>query len=155
MSWWDTGENDDVIGDRPADLARQALRQIADARAGRGLAKPSMVDLLRAIGGVATGRGRADLEGMAEAPLQIVAELTTGERVPSGPLRESPAAEDLIGPLADALAATRDAYRERWGRGPRLSEWLETFVFILRVLPEDFLSDGQGRPPARMRAEAP
>jgi hypothetical protein len=153
MSWWDTGKDDDVIGDQPADLARQALQQIAVARAERSQERPALVDVLRAIGKVAIGDAGRWLADTPADLRQIVAELKLGPPVSSGPLRDDAASSDLVGPLTESLRAIEGAYQERWERKPRFSEWLEAFAFVLRYRPEDFLRDSADHPPVRIKAE--
>jgi len=142
MSWWDTGNEGDVIGDRPADLAGGALKEIARKR------KPKLEELLRAIG-VSVGAYASD----APAPGELVAEGGDGSQpVSSGPLRADDSVNDLLPPIRHALGEIAKEYRERWERKPKLSELLSTFAFVLGYRPEDFLEDGAQHPVKAIRA---
>jgi hypothetical protein len=153
MSWWNTGNKDDVTGDKPADIARSALQRILRERKSRSKEKPALADLLRAIGVVATGMAEKNLDGQTAGPPQLFAALKSGERVASGPLRVDARSEDLIEPLTEGLRAMAEAYQERWERRPRLSEWLNAFEFVLRYRPEEFLEDGLKHQPAKIKFE--
>lgn len=151
MSWWDTGNGDDVIGDQSADLVRHALQQIAEARAKGSQEKPTLAELLRAIGIVAISAGGQMLEDKPANPRKIVAELKSGETISSGPFREDAGTSDLVPILAGNLRAIAEVYQERWERKPRLSELLYAFEFVLRYRPEDFLRDGLEHPPTKLK----
>ena len=49
MSWWDTGEGDDVIGDRPADLLISGLKKLGAEREAAGQERPSLDGLLAGL----------------------------------------------------------------------------------------------------------
>ena len=153
MSWWNTGNKDDITGDKPADLARSALQRIVRERESRSQEKPELADLLRAMGIVATGLAPKDFADQTAGMRQLFAELKSGERVASGPLRVEARSKDLLGPLTESLRVIADAYQERWERKPRLSEWLNAFEFVLRYRPEDFLEDGCKHQPAKIKVE--
>lgn len=141
MSWWDTGQQDDVIGDRPADLIGGALKDIARTSADKQLPKPTLESLLRALGlALTTGTGEY-LDAHPDLQ-EIVAEDALGVRVSSGPLRAEPLVPDLTERLRKALHLNAAAYMERWERKPRLTELLATLEFVLGYRPEDFLVDG-------------
>jgi hypothetical protein len=150
MSWWDTDNDDDVIGDQPADLNRQSLQQMVTTRAHRGEGKPTLAELLRAIGNAAATAGKELLDNVPTELSEITAVLKSGETISSGPLEEDPKISDLVSILTENLHAIHDVYQERWERKPRLSEWLYAFAFVLLYQPEDFLSDGVDHPPSRI-----
>jgi len=149
MSWWDTGEGDDVIGDQPADQVREALQQIVDARAKRSQDKPVLADLLRAIAIATSSAGTVLADPPADVQ-QIVAQLKSGQTVSSGSSPDGRETRDLVEPLAVCLRALGTIYQDRWERKPRLSEWLRSLEFVLKYRPEDFLRDGAAHPPQRI-----
>lgn len=154
MSWWDTGNKDDVIGDEPADLVRHALTEIAQTRAQRAQEKPKLADLLHAVVTVAlTSRGKL-LEKTPSGLKEIVVELKSGETVSSVLLQGAGATSDIVRLLTENLGQVAAVYRERWQRNPRFSEWLETLSFVLRYRPEEFLHDGQEFPLSELSAPA-
>ncbi len=152
MSWWDTGNGDDVIGDQPADLARHGLKRIVEAKAQQSQEKPRLADLLRAIGAVATTAGEQLLDKTPANLREIVAELKSGQTISSGLLEERREAGDLESTLKENLRTIAGVYQERWERNPRLTEWLDVLSFVLRTRPEDFLHDGAEHPPAQLKA---
>jgi hypothetical protein len=149
MSWWDTGEGDDVIGDQAADQVREALQQIVDARAKRSQDKPVLADLLWAIA-IATGSAGTVLADPPAGVLPLVAQLKSGQTVSSGSPPDERETRDLVGPLAACLRALGTIYQDRWDRKPRLSEWLRALEFVLKYRPEDFLRDGADHRPLRI-----
>jgi hypothetical protein len=147
MSWWDTGHGTDVIGDRPADLADAALKEIARAREQQSLPKPKLDALLRAIG--------LALSDPPSPLREVVAEGGDGSPdVSSGPLQLDDSVRDIVPPLQQTMSAIAREYQERWERKPRLSELLSTFSFVLGYRPEDFLQDGGEHPVKEIRAVA-
>jgi hypothetical protein len=150
MSWWDTGNNDDVIGDEPADLVRHGLQQIVETRSQQSKEKPKLADLLRAIGAVTIAESGKVLDGAPGNLREIVAELKTNRTVSSGVLSAKPEAGDLVSILTANLVEIAAVYKERWERNPRLSEWLETLSFVLRARAEEFLEDGSEHPPSQL-----
>ncbi len=81
----------------------------------------------------------------------VSAVLKSGEKVSAKPEEDK---GTLVRSLTENLRATRDVYKERWERNPRLSEWLSVLSFVLRYRPEDFLEDGKVRPPANFTVDA-
>src|SRR5215510_6449241 len=131
MSWWDTGEDDDVIGDEPADLIRHSLQEIAAGR------KPKLEELLGAIGVVTNGIvGKEMLENVPANLRGITAKLKSDETVSVRLYTGDEVNKDLLAVLTDNLRAIQRVYQERWERNPRLSEWLSAFAFVLRYRPE-------------------
>ncbi len=148
MSWWDTDDGDDVIGDEPADLIRHSLQQIAERQ------KPKLEDLLRAIGTVAKSDARKKMLENIPANLRgITATLKSGETISAQTSADDATTRDIVATLTENLRAIRKIYQERWERNPRLSEWLSLFAFVLRYRPEDFLEDGTVRAPANLTAD--
>lgn len=120
MSWWDTGEGDDVIGDRPADLLISGLKKLGAEREAAGKERPSLGGLLAGLSAALSG---------PERQVQFVGETKAGPLPAGGAAAETEAAELLPG-LREALQAITASYEERWERGPRPSElaWLTAFV---------------------------
>jgi len=152
MSWWDTGNNDDVIGDEPADLVRHALKEIADTRAQQTQDKPRLADFVQAVGLVALDSGDKLLEQRPSDLKEIVAELKSGQTISSGQLHAAVQTNDIVRVLTENLREIAAVYRERWERKPRFSEWLETLSFVLRYRTEDFLHDGVEHPLSQLTA---
>lgn len=152
MSWWDTGEGTDVIGDQPADVLGHVLRRIAEERAQQSRQKPTLSELLRALGTVASEARGKQLEDVPESLREIVAHLGSGVTVSSGPLGDDRDNRDLAAEIRAGLDAVADIYRSRWERNPRLSEWLECFTFVLGYRPEQYLQDGSSRAPVKIVA---
>ncbi|MCA1577391.1 MAG: hypothetical protein LC794_08520 [Acidobacteria bacterium] len=149
MSWWDSGENDDVIGDQPADLVRHSLQDIASRR------KPKLEELLRAIAAVAKSEaGQKMLENVPADTVHVTAKLKSDETFSVRAPSDDPADDNLVAALTDNLSSLQKQYQEYIERNPRLSEWLSVFAFVLRYKPEEFLEDGAARPVADLKASA-
>lgn len=149
MSWWDTGENDDVIGDQPADLMRHSLQDIAARR------KPKLEELLRAIAAVASSEaGKKMLENVSGDTVHVTAKLQSGETVSVRAPSDDQVDDDLVAALTDNLRGLQKQYQEYMERNPRLSEWLSVLAFVLRYKPEEFLEDGAARPVADLKPTA-
>ena len=152
MSWWDTGEENDVIGDETADAVRHALLRIAEEKVRQRRPKPKLSELLRAMGAVAQRASQQELAAAAAAPQAIEAELKSGGIESSGVLSNTAEDRELEASLAENLATIAEIYRSRWGKPPKLSEWLESFAFVLRYRPEEYLEDGEHKAPLRILA---
>jgi hypothetical protein len=142
MSWWDTGKDDDVIGDQPADFFRHALEQIIGSRAASGREKPALADLLKVFGIALNQWAGAEASRNGGALTGIIATLGSGGTVASGDLDDALDSKDLFDPLTKALTDTDAVYRDRWKRAPRTSELLQALEFVLGFGSEDFLRDG-------------
>ena len=126
MSWWNLpGRQDDVIGDRPADLIGAALRRAATRRDQAGRGPLHLPEILGALG-QAIAETRNALEDPPPEGARVVAVTVNGE------IERSPEGEDVIEPLAAAIREVEAAYRERFERRPRLAELLGVFAFDLR-----------------------
>ena len=150
MSWWNTGNSDDVIGDQPADQVRHGLQRIVEARAQHSKDKPELEELLQAIAFVAETEKGGFSDPLSERK-EIVATLKSGGTVSSR--IKTPEPSDLVAPLSDSLRLIRELYQDRWERNPKLSEWLRAIEFVLGYRPEDFLSDGIARPTLKIEAK--
>lgn len=133
MSWWDIG--DDVIGDAPADIMGQALGEIA--RAKQTQAKPTLPEILD---GFAAALRRMDA-GQRYSFQKVVARQESGRAVAA--TGES-ADDQLVSTFGQAFANIETEYQQRFERKPRLSELLQTLLFVIGHEPERFLSDAEG-----------
>jgi hypothetical protein len=125
MAWWNLpGRQDDVIGDRPADLVADALGRASALRENTAQSGPTLPELLGALGR-AIARAASELEDPPTAGARVVAFTSTGEVEPS------PAAQELVESLAEGIRAVALEYRERFERNPRLIELLALFAFVL------------------------
>jgi hypothetical protein len=145
MSWWDTGEAGDVIGDQPADIVGRVLRRIADERSQQARPKPTLSELLRAVGTVAVEARGKRLTGVPENLQEISAELKARGTVSSGPLRDDEKTRDLTAELRTAVDEIAEIYKSRWERNPKFSEWLEISTFVLGAQPERYIEDGKSK----------
>jgi Arc/MetJ-type ribon-helix-helix transcriptional regulator len=152
VSWWETDNNDDVIGDQPSDLVRNALREISRMRGHRSGSNPTLNELLVAIGTVAEQNPRF-CESKSTVPIRLNAKLKTGEMIRSDQVNGTSVAADLVQSLTTALRELSKIYQERWGRKPRLSEWASAFAFVLRYKPEEFVADGAEHPLSDIEVE--
>jgi hypothetical protein len=134
MSWWDIG--DDVIGDAPADILTRELMAAVRAREEKGGAKPTAQELLEAFTAALRKVERGEryvfhkLYWRRQSQAALIA---TGES----------ASDDLVSALEQSFAEIDAEYRRRFERKPRLTEILQTAIFILGHEPERFLSDAQ------------
>jgi hypothetical protein len=125
MSWWDTGEGDDVIGDRPADILTSALAAIADS----GDERPSLAALLAGLGAALSE---------PEHPVIITADTEAGPVQGVGEEAQAEGAR-LLPRLREALEEVKAAYQDRWERDPRPSEVAHAAAFVLGPSPERYL----------------
>src|SRR4051812_36686978 len=97
MSWWNLpGRQDDVIGDRPADIIGGALRHTVARREKAGQGAPQLSEILGAIG-----------EAIARTPDTLEVPLPEGARVVAvtehGEIGPSAASDDMVESLASAI----------------------------------------------------
>jgi hypothetical protein len=131
MSWWDLG--DDVLGDRPADAMKLALRTISTAREDRGEAR---LDLKHLLDGFAAAL--RDFDTSPESSFsKLAAKLKSGSEVESE--GKGSADEEVARQFRRAFDQIQDAYEERFHRKPKLTELLKTLRFILGFEPSRFL----------------
>jgi hypothetical protein len=138
MGWWRSGDNNDVIGDGPADTLAETLDGIARDRTERGQAKPTLQEFIDAV--TAALRGQAG-EGIAEDQ-GVTGQLVPESRNVHG--QADRADETLLPPLRDAFDAIRAEYREsELNREPRPSEILESLAFVLRPSLDRYIADAE------------
>jgi len=145
MSWWDTGEGDDVIGDRPADLLTSALTGLAEWRERTHGERPSLAGLLAGLGALLSEAGRT---------VVVTAETAAGPVRGEGDAARAEG-ETLLPILREALEKVAAAYQERWERDPRPSEVAHVVAFVLGPAPERYLraQDARGLELTGLRAQ--
>lgn len=136
MSWWDTGEGDDVIGDRPADLLTSALAELATEQERATGERPSLPGLLAGLGEALSQKGHR-----TKLTAETQGGPVTGES--AAPRAEGNA---MQAHLREALAMINAEYQERWEREARPSEVARLAGFVLGPSPERYLRarDAQG-----------
>ena len=139
MSWWETGNGDDVIGDEPADALQDALRGIAAASEGQSRTKPTLAQLLAAIAAVLHTKARDVLAEASLVQSALVARLADGSVVRSESDDNGQLAT-MVASLTAAAEAIARIYNDRFARRPRLSELLAVISFVLRGQPERYLA---------------
>jgi hypothetical protein len=140
MSWWD--DDNDVLGDGPADRLSEAWRAILGARARTHLAKPTLVETLDAF---ASALRSVSLE----SPSHGIA-LQKGQeelRVFHGATEGS----DLTKSFGEAIARIAEEYRQRFDRSPRPSELIKTLEFVIGYQTDIYLSDANVWPMRELR----
>jgi hypothetical protein len=141
MGWWRSGRHPaDVLGDGPADVLQQEL----DRLAGTEETKPTFQALIDALAAVL----RDDARDLVEP-----ADAYTGEPIvarfepPASTLRSAPSDRNVQvqSALASALKRIAAEYELEQSRKPTLGEILGTIAFVLRVRPERYVSNPDGR----------
>lgn len=130
MSWWDDG--DDVLGDGPADMLKEAWRGVLTSRAERNQPQPGFEEALNAY---ASALQATDLRPSFS---RIVA--WKGAE----PMKEfdgRAADAELASAFRPALDLIGQKYLQRFDRPPTPSELVKTLEFILMYRPEDYLRD--------------
>lgn len=152
MAWWD--DEDDILGDEPADRIKGAWRTLLARRRERGEAAPTLDEGLSVFAAVLR-------DTALETPFRGLAVIVDSgaPRVFDG----DDATHDASGPkalswdearslLAAAIARIVAAYTERFDRPPRPSELVKTLDFVATADPSAYFSDvGED---ASMRLEA-
>ena len=140
MSWWYTGQGDDLTGDVPADMINDALKALAKICADEGQQKPDLAELLTAIKLVANAQSEVTIANGTGSSIQCLTAKLAGDE-------GEVSSEDNIAPrraLLDVLNQTFEEiiayYRSALEREPRLSELLACIQFILGYEPETYLS---------------
>jgi hypothetical protein len=134
MSWWD--DDNDILGDEPADRIKGAWRTLIARRRARGASAPTLGEALEAF-------VDAMREAVPESPfdtLEVV--FDDGHRLSySGEEGGEAGADDLRELLLPALARIVVAYRNRFDRPPRVRELVKTLDFIVTVDPSAYFAD--------------
>jgi hypothetical protein len=140
MSWWDTGEGDDLIGDIPADIIGGMFKSITKASEEQGNQKPTLQEVLNSIKSALSQNPEEILaDGKGISVQKVVAELENKpDEVSSGePINTL---DELVVAFRKAFEAVTQEYKDALERKPRLSELLACIVLVLGSSPEDYLS---------------
>lgn len=154
MGWWATGNNDDIIGDGPADIMTDALIDIV-ARYGKGrspvLTLQELLDVLVAALRHNPESIVADADNVTQ--IRVIAEVEKE----SGRLSSSasPAPDkDLPRLFYNAFEKIADEYQESgFNRKPRISELMATVDFVLGYRAESYKSITDDVPIKKISAE--
>jgi len=148
MGWWSTGNGDDVVGDTTADLVGDELQALAARREKAGKPRPTLDELLRALGLALSRQIEAGGEYEDTGPIRGVAARVErdGEQAER---RVDLAArhavdDDLLDSVQATIADLEDQYEQMLDRRPRISELLACFAFVLGSQPEDYLKQEPG-----------
>jgi hypothetical protein len=139
MGWWQSRRNpDDVLGDGPADDLEDALARLSEDPANR----PTFEALLGHLAALLRDEGglTADSGSYHGQPLRARFE------PPASDLVAAPRTDraDLLGALRRGIRDISREYEREVSRKPRLSEILETVVFVLAVRPEMYVAEAEG-----------
>lgn len=137
MSWWD--DDDDILGDEPADRIKGAWRTLLARRRERGEPAPTLDAALSAF-------AAALRDAALETPFSgLVATVDNGDpRVFDGWRDAGGGRDDMREAqalLAAAIARIIEAYAERFDRPPRPSELVKTLDFVVTVDPSAYFAD--------------
>ncbi len=140
MSWWD--DDDDILGDEPADRIKGAWRTLLARRRERGEAPPTLEEGLSTFAAVLR-------DAALETPFRaVVATIGNGELGQDEPRSFDGAGsvQDMGGQEARSLLAAAverivAAYTERFDRPPRPSELVKTLDFVATADPSAYFSD--------------
>jgi hypothetical protein len=133
MSWWDTGEGDNVIGDAPADLMGDALSEISYAREKRSQPNPNIQQLIDGFAHALKTYGSGD-KG-------LTLKRSGGDDITA---RAEDSDEEIAKAFQTGFQQIARKYKERWDRDPRVQELAELLTFVLGYQPERYMSDAQG-----------
>ncbi|QNH14599.1 hypothetical protein [Xanthomonas sp. SI] len=132
MSWWD--DEDDILGDEPADRIKASLRTLLARRRDAGQPALSADELLEAFAAaLQAARLRPAFTGLA---------LLVGDAPPReyrGSSQAGPA--DARAAFAEAFPAIVEAYRKRFDRAPRPVEMVKTLDFLAGADPHTYFPD--------------
>jgi hypothetical protein len=144
MGWWGTGNNDDTIGDGPADKLGGALEDLADHYERIYHHKPAFQQVLNAVLSTLCQQPENYVCDSQEYEFsQITVELDSESMVVSN--QDVKAEEAAIAIFHDAFEEIAVEYQDsEMERKPRLSELLATLEFVLGYQPEEYLSDAEG-----------
>lgn len=133
MGWWRTGNNDDIVGDVPADGITTGLRELAESLEAKGKQKPSWQELLAAIDLAVRGREAEMLDGDPKE-----AESQAGDARRYG---ENDIPPEVLETVRSLVEDTARAYEQHVGRKPRITEIIESFKFVCGDDTEQYLRD--------------
>lgn len=137
MSWWD--DDDDILGDEPADRIKGAWRTLLARRRERDEPAPTLDAALSAF-------SAALRDAALEAPFRgLVATVDNGDPHAFDGARDADGGRDDMREaqalLAAAIARIIEAYAERFDRPPRPSELVKTLDFVAAADPSAYFAD--------------
>jgi len=152
MGWWATGNNDDIIGDGPADIMTDALIDVV-SRYGRSpvLTLQELLDVLVAALRHNPESIVSDADNVTK--IQVIAEVEKESGRLSSSASPAPD-EDLLRLFYDAFEKIADEYQESgFNRKPRISELMATVDFVLGYRAESYKSITDDIPIKKISAE--
>jgi hypothetical protein len=142
MGWWKTGNNDDILGDNPADAITIRLREMVEDLEKQGKEKPTWPELLNAIENLIRGREDQYLYQGAQTPLPgQITDKEAAARERNAKQQGAPEVYATIQTLLDELVI---AYEQSVERKPRRSEIIDSFRFVVNANPEQYLRTKTG-----------
>ena len=140
MSWWETGNENDVIGDVPVDIIEEILKKQAEQRSRADRPKPTLQELLDSFMWVL--KKNPDLFELQTGGKQVQRICATLANTPCEIISNDGTSpdEEFVVALASAFEQVGAKYVDRWSRRPRISELTECLVFILGYKPDMYLS---------------
>ena len=152
MGWWATGNNDDIIGDGPADIMTDALIDVV-SRYGRSpvLTLQELLDVLVAALRHNPESIVSDADNVTK--IQVIAEVEKEPGRLSSSASPAPD-EDLLRLFYNAFEKIADEYQESgFNRKPRISELMATVNFVLGYRAESYKSITDDIPIKKISAE--
>ena len=144
MGWWGTGQDDDIIGDGPADTMLDTFKEIISHDEQQGKQKPTLVELLNAIVAALRRKPEAILAEGSNLSLQSVTAELEGQPDQVSSSDGPPPDDFLVRALFNAFEEIAVEYEDtELERKPRVSELLATIAFILRRRTQDYLSSAE------------
>jgi hypothetical protein len=143
MSWWD--DEEDVLGDGPADVLKGAWRTLLARREQLGLERPSTAEAMESFA--------ASLRrGPVSPAFRRLVFWRGGQRGPE--FSGTHSTPELTAAFTEAISKMANEYQEAHGRLPRPSEMTKTLEFILTPTPDTYLSDGNAEDWTRLQLRA-
>jgi hypothetical protein len=146
MSWWQIDEQQNLLGDEPADAAEAVFAEVTRANGG---APPALPEVLTAVQAAIVRAGHHVLAPDQPRPARLEGERLDGPSIFSDGTPD----ERLVGVLGPGLERIAATYHERWARAPRLPELLAAIAFVLR--DSDHIRDGHDVDLARILGHTP
>lgn len=158
MGWWLTGNGDDTIGDGPADILMDAFKDIVARHNQSDQPLLTLSQLLDLIAATLRLEPQVILsEGKSFSIRSIIAEVEN--KLLDKPQKVSSSSNPLVDEtdvriLFDAFTKIAIEYEEMGlNRKPRVSELLETIVFVLGYRPKSYAFITEDLPLRRLYAE--
>lgn len=135
MGWWHTGENEDeLIGDEPADAVTSMLAKLTSMRKAKTQPPPTLQQLLDCLAAALKSTESPRLHDFHG----LKARLSDGDELES----KANNSEDhhMIDAIKDGIIEIDEIYREAFERSPTLREIVDNFAFVLGYKPTRFLT---------------